>query len=291
VAIIWGIFIPYHFPIIANIGNFLNENGAAIIWGGKGGSALPPIRVGKRALSITKKLMGSKFKMFNVLVRNKMSTVLPSLRLTTDVWNMGKVQLIQLLMHIWGLYQALLQNNQCLEKKTPTKVIDFDGKTAPLTDVDKNAILEGRNSYLEIENRDLRARISKLQEKVDSQQHEISNLQKAVNFWKFLAQKTGIVARSLSSVCKEFMFDNISQENIIKDPVICVGEGSARAFVTERESAETIMRTTQRHPLVQNDRMLMREFPELKPLNSAAAISEQELDILQKIYERYCPKN
>ena len=43
-AIIWGIFIPYHFPIIANIDNFLNEHGgvrgearfppnAAIIWG------------------------------------------------------------------------------------------------------------------------------------------------------------------------------------------------------------------------------------------------------------------
>jgi hypothetical protein len=58
VAIIRGIFITYQFPIIANIGKFLNEyvglkehggvrggkGGSALppAWGGKGGSALPP---------------------------------------------------------------------------------------------------------------------------------------------------------------------------------------------------------------------------------------------------------
>jgi hypothetical protein len=235
----------------------------------------------------------------------KPATVLPSLRLTTDVWNMSKVKLIQLLMHIWGLYQALLQKNQFLEKKTPTKVIGFDGKTAPLTEADRAAIVEGRISYLDIENQMLKQKLAQQQEQLAQQneqlaqqqeqlaqqQKEISYLQRTVDFWKFLAQKTGIVARSLSSVCKEFMFDNISQENIINNPVICVGEGSARAFVTERESAEKIMRTTQRHPLVQNDRMLIREFPELKLLNSAAVISEKELNNLQKIYECHCLKN
>jgi len=33
-----GFIIPYHFPIIPNIGNCK----AAGAWGGKGGSALPP---------------------------------------------------------------------------------------------------------------------------------------------------------------------------------------------------------------------------------------------------------
>ena len=42
-------------------------------------------------------------------------TVLSPLGLTTDVWNMGRVQLIQLLMHIWGLYQALIANYQELQ--------------------------------------------------------------------------------------------------------------------------------------------------------------------------------
>ena len=99
------------------------------------------------------------------------------------------------------------------------------------------------------------------------------------------------MARTLSTVCKRFLFDYISQENFINDPVICVGKSNARAFVTERESAQKIMSMTQKHPLVQNDLMLMREFPELKSLNSAAAISEQKLDNLQKIYERDFPKN
>jgi chromosome segregation ATPase len=42
-------------------------------------------------------------------------TVLPSLGFTTDVWNMGSVQLIQFLMHIWGLYQALIAHYQELQ--------------------------------------------------------------------------------------------------------------------------------------------------------------------------------
>jgi hypothetical protein len=37
VAIIWGIYITFQFPIIANIGNYSKR-----AWGGKGGSALPP---------------------------------------------------------------------------------------------------------------------------------------------------------------------------------------------------------------------------------------------------------
>ena len=219
-----------------------------------------------------------------------MPIVLPSLGFTTDVWNMGKVQLIQLLMHIWGLYQALLQKHQCLEKK-PSKVVGLNGETKPQTNAEMMAILEGKNCYLEIENKILKDKIANLQELIAHQQKEISYLQKAVNLWKFLAQKTGIVARNLSSVCKDFLFDNISQENFIEDPVICVGENNARAFVTERKSAKTIMDTTQKHPLVQNDYMLMREFPELNTLCSTAAISEKELDNLQKIYESYCPKN
>ena len=39
-AIIWGIFIPYHFPIIANIDNFLNEHG-----GVRGEARFPPNNV------------------------------------------------------------------------------------------------------------------------------------------------------------------------------------------------------------------------------------------------------
>lgn len=44
-----------------------------------------------------------------------MPTVLPSLGLTKDIWNMSRFQLIQFLMHIWGLYQALIADYQELQ--------------------------------------------------------------------------------------------------------------------------------------------------------------------------------
>jgi hypothetical protein len=44
-----------------------------------------------------------------------MPTVLPSLGLTKYIWNMSRFQLIQFLMHIWGLYQALIADYQELQ--------------------------------------------------------------------------------------------------------------------------------------------------------------------------------
>ena len=45
----------------------------------------------------------------------KPAPVLPSIGFTKDVWKMGRVQLIQFFMYLWGLYQALCGNYQALQ--------------------------------------------------------------------------------------------------------------------------------------------------------------------------------
>jgi hypothetical protein len=44
-----------------------------------------------------------------------MPTVLPSFKSVRDLWGMCQFELIQLLMHFWGLYQALIANYQELQ--------------------------------------------------------------------------------------------------------------------------------------------------------------------------------
>lgn len=59
---------------------------------------------------IAKKLMGSKFKIFYVLVRNKMPTVLPPLAPFQKIsWLMAWIN------YLWGCYQALMGNYQLLQ--------------------------------------------------------------------------------------------------------------------------------------------------------------------------------
>ena len=217
------------------------------------------------------------------------ATVLPSFGLTTGVWNMGRVQLIQFLMHIWGLYQALLQKHQCLENETPSKFVGLNGETAPQTNAERMAILEGKNCYLEIENQRLQQEIAKLQEQIAHQQKEISHLQKILKFWVYLAQESAKVARDLLNACCVFMFDPISQDSFLQAPVLCVGVKSARAFVTECNSVSQI--EGKKHPLVQNDTFTCRDFPELNQLNRIAGNSKVILDNLQNYHRTQYPKN
>jgi hypothetical protein len=247
----------------------------------------------------------------------KPATVLPSLGFTIDVWNMGKVQLIQCLMHIWGLYQALLQKHYCLEKKTPTKVIDFDGNTAPLTEADRAAIVEGRISYLEIENQMLKQKLAQQQEQLAQQneqlaqqqeqlaqqkeqlaqqkeqlaqqQKKISHLNQVVKFWMHLAQETVKVATTLTHACKLFMFDPIANDSFSENPVFCVGIKYARAFVTSLNSVGEIV--NRKHPYVSDDSFVTRHFPELKSLSICARDSEKSLDDLVEYSQSQYPKS
>jgi len=220
-----------------------------------------------------------------------MPTNLPSFKSAQELWGMGQIQLIQLLMHFWGLYQALLQKHECLEKN-PTKVIDFDGNSAPQTDSDKVAIVQGRVTYLEIENDRLKrqlaqqqtllaqqqAQIAHQQAQLAMQQQTILELNNLVAFWMSVAKEFRTVANGLLDACKRLFFDPVSLESLPSDGlVLCVGVKYAPAFFTTKPNVEKM---GNKHPLVQNDFFVKRDCPGIDELSKCARDSDEKLSQL-----------
>ena len=98
-----------------------------------------------------------------------MPTNLPSFRFTKDIWNMGRVQLIQLLMYFWGLYQALCGNYQALQAENSQLRQRLAEADESATDSQEE---RERFDALQAENYQLRQRLAEADESAAESQEE-----------------------------------------------------------------------------------------------------------------------
>ena len=186
--------------------------------------------------------MGSKFKIFNVLVRNKMqsATVLPSFGFTTDVWNMGQFQLIQLLMHIWGLYQALCGNYHALQADN-VRLGELLAKAEERAD---NA--EKHSDRRHYKNEDLQQEIIELkirtEDAADEAQYWQCRAEEAERKLEAIYEQEAAEAEILRELSRDPSWTSVSKGNFVKKQTKAVLEANAKVLALKsqlRTSLET----------------------------------------------------
>jgi hypothetical protein len=226
--------------------------------------------------------MGSKFKIFNVLVRNKMqsATVLPSFGLTTDVWNMGQFQLIQFLMYIWGLYQALCGNYHALQAEN-VRLGELLAEAENRADY-----AEKRAAHRRVMNNDLHEEISNLEFRVEDAKNDAAEAeqraydaeQRAYDLRSKLQTSTECCDSLVISVSRLFHCPielGVPESN----QVLCVGVRNGPAFVSSAEAAKNL---NGKHPLLHDEGFVLRTLSGLEDTIKILFKTRAQNDLLAK---------